>query len=343
MRATQLARELSKHFETTLVARLEDFSLDAGLPAASIGSQEASDAISAADWLLGQPTRQFFAAKKRGQRVAFDLFDPLVLELAELYGTRPRIRQRIHRFMEERRLRRALRSGQLLIAATPQQVSYYRTIQAESSFITVPFGAEEAPPIGMAHREPPLILWSGGIWAWLDPLLAIEAVEEVNRRGVACSLTFLGGRRPSGSGPHLRFSEKVRSIAENKPFVDWYASWVPYEERWEWLERAKVVIMLHRRTPEAEASIRTRMFDAMAAGVPVVTSAGGFAADLTRQRGLGIVVEPGDRESVVEAILRLLSDDAFYRSSVSGMREAAEDFRWPKVVAPLVEALRSKK
>ena len=47
------------------------------------------------------------------------------------------------------------------------------------------------------------------------------------------------------------------------------SDWVPYAERLDPIAKCKVAIMLHRDTPEARYSIRTRFFDALAAGVPV--------------------------------------------------------------------------
>ena len=48
------------------------------------------------------------------QRVAFDMFDPTVLELRELYGSAPSLRQRIHLGAEWSRLCYALEMGALL-------------------------------------------------------------------------------------------------------------------------------------------------------------------------------------------------------------------------------------
>src|SRR3954468_18963209 len=80
IRATYLARELSKVANVTLIAR---------------GDARAREAFRNADVLIGQPARGFFK-RRRGQRIVYDLFDPLVLELRELYGTWPSLRQRVH-------------------------------------------------------------------------------------------------------------------------------------------------------------------------------------------------------------------------------------------------------
>src|SRR5215212_2503954 len=104
IRATYLARELAKHFPTTLIAR--------GGPVEH-GSAEARRAMGEAAVLIGQPARGFFKRRPR-QHIVYDLFDPLVLELRELYGAAPSVRQRIHLGAEWLRLTFALRSADLL-------------------------------------------------------------------------------------------------------------------------------------------------------------------------------------------------------------------------------------
>ena len=98
-------------------------------------------------------------------------------------------------------------------------------------------------------------------------------------------------------------------------------------------------MMLHRRTVEAEYSIRTRLFDAIGAGLPVVATAGGFAAELVEREGLGVVVAPSDLDSVVEGTRRLLRDDAFHSASVQNMERVRPEFDWAAVTRPLVDAI----
>jgi glycosyltransferase involved in cell wall biosynthesis len=115
--------------------------------------------------------------------------------------------------------------------------------------------------------------------------------------------------------------------------------WIPYRERLSWLRSGKVAIMLHRRTAEAEYSIRTRLFDAIAAGIPVVATAGGFAAELVEQETIGLVVPPGDAAGVAAAIRRLLTDDEFHASCVLNLERLRPRFAWEVVTRPLVSAM----
>src|SRR5205823_3261718 len=128
-------------------------------------------------------------------------------------------------------------------------------------------------------------------------------------------------------------------IASGTPYVEANDDWVPYAERLSWLRRSKIAMMLHRSTAEARYSIRTRLFDAIGAAVPVIATEEGFAAELVAREGLGIVVPPGDVAAVADAIRRLLEDDALHASCVSNLERIRPTFAWPVVIRPLVEAV----
>ena len=337
IRAWHLAAELAKHFATTLICKREG-----ALPATpdfrvvARGSADALAALRDADVLIGQPARGF-RRQRRGQRIVFDLFDPVLLELREMYGHRPAMRQRIHFEAERWRVNRAVSSGDLLIVATAKQRELYP--RAAAPIIEIPFGVEDIGVAAPAEREN-IVLWGGGTWEWLDPATAVEAIVAVNQRGIACRLLFLGRSRPN-----QRLADRARDarfddlIAAGAPFVEANDAWTLYRDRLSWLRRSKIAIMLHRPTPEAAYSIRTRLFDAIAAAVPVITTEEGFAAGLVAAEGLGIVVPPENTAAVADAIAQLMTDNAFYARCVSNLIRIQPRFAWAEVTRPLIEAL----
>jgi glycosyltransferase involved in cell wall biosynthesis len=349
IRAWHLAGELAKHFATTLVCKREgELPVDwvsglehghaegSDLRIAARGGAEALVAMRSADVLVGQPARGF-GRQRRGQRVVYDLFDPVLLELREMYGRHPSIRQRIHLGAERWRVRRALAEGDLFVTATARQRALYPG--AAGPIIEIPFGIEDVGVVAPREREN-LILWGGGTWEWLDPATAVEAVGMVNRRGLDCRLLFLGRSRPNRHSADRRRESRLDTlIAGAEPFVSANDSWTPYAERLAWLRRSKVAIMLHRPTAEAAYSIRTRLFDAIAAAVPVITTEEGFAAELVSAEGLGVVVPPSDAAAVADAIARLIGDDGFYAACVSNLIRIQPRFRWDVVTRPLIEAV----
>ncbi|HYM60134.1 MAG TPA: glycosyltransferase family 4 protein, partial [Thermoanaerobaculia bacterium] len=344
IRAYHFAAELAKRFPTTLVAKVAEFR-PAGEAFAVLAhnSAEGVRAMREADVLIGQPARGF-RRRRNGQRIAFDLFDPVVLELRELYGNSPSIRQRIHLKAEWWRLRKALRTGDLLISATAAQQRFYRGVLACGvPWIDVPFGVDleasrESQRVEMP--DPPQVIWGGGVWEWLDPDLAVEAIVQLNREGLPCRLLFLGRTRPNSDVAMPQREERFDAmLRRGAPYVIANESWVPYRERLAWLRRGKVAIMLHLPAAEAEYSIRTRLFDAIAAGVPVVATEMGFAAELVEREGLGVVVKPSRVEEVAGAVRRLLTDDVFHTACVRNLERIRPRFAWEEVARPLVEAV----
>ena len=340
IRAWHFADELAKHFPTTLVGNLEEGASTAAFPIFAADSREARDATRNASVLIGQPARRF-RRRRREQRIVYDLFDPILLELNETYGRRPSLRQRIHLGAEWWRLRTALGEGDLLICATARQRDLYNGVG--DRMIEIPFGVDVKELSGAPAPSPavPTILWGGGTWEWLDPRTAVDAVVQLNVEGVSCRLLFLGRHRPNQQMVDRRREDRFDQLVQSgSPYVEANEDWVPYRDRLSWLRRSKIAIMLHRPTAEAVVSIRTRLFDAIAAGVPVITTEEGFAADLVRREGLGVVVPPLDRQAVAGAIRRLLQDDVFYGECVSNLARVRPRYAWDVVMRPLIEVIR---
>ena len=71
-------------------------------------------------------------------------------------------------------------------------------------------------------------------------------------------------------------------------------------------------------------SVPSKVYEAMASGVPVVLSADGEAADIVRASGAGIVVQPGDSSALASALRRLAQDPAKRAELGNAGRRAAE-------------------
>jgi len=354
IRAWNIARELSKHFDTTLIAKAEGRGRD-GVTFIEHGTDAARAAMRDASVLIGQPARGF-RKRRAAQRIVYDLFDPTVLELRELYGNKPSLRQRIHLAAEWWRLSEALMRADLLVCAARKQREFYEGLQSGSApWIEVPFGVDPESSIaasGVDAREATggpasprgmssdLVVWGGGVWEWLDPATAVDAIVRLNREGTRAKLLFLGRARPNKNLVDRRRDDRFDALLKRGvPYVAANDQWIPYDERLSWLRSGKIAIMLHRRTAEADYSIRTRLFDAIAAGIPVVATRGGFAAELVEQEGLGIVVSPGDVMGVAEAIRRLLMDDETHSTCVGNLKRIRPRFAWEEVTRPLVRAI----
>jgi glycosyltransferase involved in cell wall biosynthesis len=293
-----------------------------------------------ADVLIGQPARGF-RKRRPHQHIVFDLFDPTVLELRELYGQRPSLRQRVHLAAEWWRLSEALMRADLLVCGAAKQREFYERLQSGNApWIEVPFGIELEEVRACEKPRDNIVVWGGGLWEWLDPATAVDAVVRLNGEGLRAKLLFLGRSRPNRSVIDRRRDDRFDELlARGAGHVSANDDWVPYRERLAWLRSGKIAIMLHRRTAEAEYSIRTRLFDAIAAATPIIATAGGFAADLVARERLGIVVPPEDAGAVAGAIRTLLTNDDFFSACVQRLEQIQPRFAWEVVTRPLVDAI----
>ena len=80
------------------------------------------------------------------------------------------------------------------------------------------------------------------------------------------------------------------------------------------------VVPLKIRLPGA---VPSKIYEAMASGVPVLLVADGEAADIVRKAGAGLVVEPGDVAGLADAFARLAGDPEERRQMGRAGRDSA--------------------
>lgn len=213
----------------------------------------------------------------------------------------------------------------------------------ETLIAPVPFGVpSELPP----HRPvlPPSapgerLLLFGGLYDWYDPWTLIAALERLEQK----SWTLLLIRNPNPESTPQRLLEEVEKRCRA---LGWWESrvrcidWVPADRRYDLLRDVDLLVAPHRPTLETRLSLRTRFLDAMAAGCPVVTSAGGAMSRMLQEHGAGWVVPPGDGEALALALAEALEDETARERSRAGARELLRDFQWDRALAPLVRFCR---
>jgi glycosyltransferase involved in cell wall biosynthesis len=193
------------------------------------------------------------------------------------------------------------------------------------------------PAIGAADR---VLLWGGGMWGWLDPLTPLRAVRRLAASGgPRVHLVFLGAARPAlaqtgQAGAVERARAAAAALGLLGELVHVNPGWVPYAERGAWLAEADLAVTAHADHLEARFAHRTRVLDALWAGLPVVATAGDALAELVERRGLGAAVPPGDDGAFAAACRRLLgADGPAARACVAAIRA---ELTWERAAAPLV-------
>jgi len=185
-----------------------------------------------------------------------------------------------------------------------------------------------------------VVLWAGGVYDWLDPVSAIEAVDVLRHRRPDVRLVFQGMRHPNADVVPMAMPDRCRALADERGLTGehvFFLDWVPYEERHDYLLDADVGLCTHPDHLESEFAFRTRVLDYLWAGLPVVVSAGDELGALVAAEGLGAVVRPGDTGALADALEALLYDEQAIKSAAAHVARVRDRFTWSSTLAPLVD------
>lgn len=295
------------------------------------------------------------------QYLIVDLYDPTVLENLERFSTRSREEQEALHSNGLATYNDLMRLGDFFICASEKQRDYWlggltcnkrinpKTYQTDSTMRrlidVVPFGLPDKVP---HHFQPVLkgnhpgigkddkvVLWGGGIWDWLDPLTAIEAMPRVLAQISQARLFFMGIKHPNPEVPISKLVSQAQERARALGLLDqaiFFNDWVPYHLRENYLLESDLGISLHGDHIETRFAVRTRLMDYLWAGLPMVISGGDTLSDLVGSSGLGRVVKPGSSEEVAQALVDLLLSPV----DRSQFDKIIQKYSWTEVAKPLV-------
>ena len=214
----------------------------------------------------------------------------------------------------------------------------------------VPFGMPDDDPVhgtaalrGVVEGIGPddaLMVWSGGIYDWFDPLTLIHAVAKLAITRPTVRLFFMGTAHPHPGVPEMPIIAKARELARELGVADTHVffndSWVDYDQRANYLLEADLGVSTHRSHIETTFSFRTRILDYLWAKLPMVLTEGDHFADVVASKGLGIAVPAGDVDALVQALDTALFDSSARARYLTALESAREEYRWSTVLMPLV-------
>jgi glycosyltransferase involved in cell wall biosynthesis len=105
--------------------------------------------------------------------------------------------------------------------------------------------------------------------------------------------------------------------------------------------KAHVGVIPHLANEWANTTIPNKLFDYMAAGLPVLTSDASPCARIVNQTGAGEVFHAPDVDDLVRAILRMLNPEARAAMRLAGIQAIRERFNWESDTAVLMRAIES--
>ncbi|MDP9644170.1 GT2 family glycosyltransferase/glycosyltransferase involved in cell wall biosynthesis [Actinopolyspora lacussalsi] len=305
-----------------------------------------------------------------GTIVVCDIYDPMHLELLEQGRDTDEQRRDADLRGTTEVLNKQLRRGDFFLCASQRQRHFWLGHLAALGRITpsvydddptmrsmisvVPFGLPNRPPTrtGPGIRgqregigaEDKIVLWAGGVYSWFDPLTLLHAVHRLSEHHPELRLFFLGMRHPNPDVPEMGMADRTRELSDRLGLTDKHVffneTWVPYEQRQNYLLDADCGVTTHFEHVETTFAFRTRMLDYLWAGLPVVTTDGDSFADLVRDERLGVVVPAEDPDALANALERVLYDEPFIQGCEERIAGVRERFTWETALRPLTEFCR---
>jgi len=155
-----------------------------------------------------------------------------------------------------------------------------------------------------AERSVPRVLWPGRLVAQKDPLLTVDVVAELVRRGVEFELTIVG----DGD-----LADDTRRRADELGVADRFAWHPPSKEMPRWYRSSDVLLMT-----SVFEGIPLALYEALAMGVPAVVPALPGNVELLDGGG-GALIEPRDDVAAYADALERLLTDAEHRAEVGAL------------------------
>ena len=373
IRAWHIACALAREHDVQLVSTQDATLTHPDFPVRAVDERELGQLESWCDVLVfqGNLMRQYPVLRDTDKIVVTDIYDPFHLEVLEqARGLQPSgrllavqsstdvLNEQLRRgdfFLCASEKQRDFWLGQLAAVGRINPATYDRGENLEGLLAVVPFGVSDEPP---RHTRPVLrgvvpgitegdkvVLWGGGIYNWFDPLTLLRAVDKLRSRLPEVRLYFLGLRHPNPQVGEMKMTDDAVALAHELGLVGTHVffneDWVDYDDRQNYLLEADIGVSTHLDHVETEFSFRTRLLDYLWASLPIVATAGDSLAGLIETRDIGIAVPAGDVDALEAALFRILDDEAFHASCRAAIERVAPDYRWSKVLEPLLEFCRA--
>lgn len=140
----------------------------------------------------------------------------------------------------------------------------------------------------------------------------------------------------SGIGPDVELAKELTADLGLTGQVE-FSGYVPYEKTPQVYRGAEIFI-----SPTYAEGFSNTILEAMATGLPIIsTNTIGVIDCLTHEEN-ALLVQPGDREALAQAIRRILEDGGLRRRLASkALSEAREVYAWPAIAGRMEDVYRS--
>jgi glycosyltransferase involved in cell wall biosynthesis len=222
--------------------------------------------------------------------------------------------------------RACYRAADQIIVLSEGMAAWIRQRYGVSHITVVPnacdnelFGA--APPLGTLPSwadGQKLVLYTGTMGLMDDCGQLVRMAASLQARGIDDVMVVL-----IGDGAERAALE--RDIAERQLRNIRCLGLLPKPVVASWLAHARCALLAFRPVPCLDTVSPNKMFDAFAAGVPVVQATQGWIKDLLAREGCGLTVPSADPDALADAVVRLAYDEPLHARCAGNARRVAHE------------------
>lgn len=174
-----------------------------------------------------------------------------------------------------------------------------------------------------------VIMFVGSFCPWHDVTILIESFTMVLDRIPSARLVCVG----DGEGKQ-QCVDFVQSLGIGPQVI--FTGNVPRSEMSMWMSVADIMVAPYPKMDVEFWGSPMKIFEYMAAGKPIIASAVGQLKAIIKNGWNGVLVEPGDVNSLSEKLIELLSDEALATSLGYHARDnAVQNYSWEKYISIL--------
>jgi glycosyltransferase involved in cell wall biosynthesis len=183
------------------------------------------------------------------------------------------------------------------------------------------------PPVRVGDR-PPVILVSRNLEPIYDNATAIRSLRLLRQSLPGVQLLI------AGSGPEADNLQKLAQDLGLQSEVE-FAGRVAAEDMPALYARAGIAL-----NPSRVDNMPNSVLEALAAGIPVVSTNVGGVPFIVENEKNALLVPPGDEAAMASAMLRIFQDSALAERLTAEGRKTAESCAWPRVRETLFQVYR---
>ena len=182
--------------------------------------------------------------------------------------------------------------------------------------------ADDPPPPPRASGAPLSLVYLGLLEVPRGIMEMVEAAAVLRTRGIAACMTIIGAGRDA---PLFRARAAALGLdADRLRFL----GYVPRDRALELVRGADIGLLPHHANEMWNTTIPNKLFDYMAAGLPVITSSARPSARIVQDTGAGLVYPSGDAAALADAIARLAPAEERVRIGSRGRNAVRARYHW---------------